>query len=140
MNIEEQLYERAHRFFQLVWNEQNDDAVSEFISPDLVEHGLTHIGETPLRFDDFLNYRRQFLNAFPDAKFILDNVAVEGQRVAVRFHVSATHLGDGLGFPATGRKVGFTAMGIARWKDGKIVEAWNNFDHLGLLRQLGVAD
>jgi steroid delta-isomerase-like uncharacterized protein len=140
MNREDGLYERAHRFFQLVWNERNDEAVYEFLSPDVVEHGLSPLEQIPLRFDDFIEFRRSFLDAFPDAKFTVDNVVVDGQKVAVRFHVQATHLGDGLGFPATGRKVTFTAMGIARWDEGKIVEAWNNFDRLGLLRQLGVAD
>lgn len=140
MDREDGLAEQAHRFFQLVWNEKNDEALYEFLSPEFVEHGLGSLEAIPLSRDDFVEFRRSFLSAFPDAQFTVDNVVAEGEKVAVRFHVNATHLGDGLGVPPTGRKVSFNAMGMARWKDGKIVEAWNNFDHLGLLRQLGMAD
>jgi len=27
---------------------------------------------------------------------------------------------------------------MMRWRDGKIIEAWNEFDESGLLRQIGV--
>jgi predicted ester cyclase len=30
-----------------------------------------------------------------------------------------------------------TGITIARVKDGKIVESWNNWDALGMMRQLG---
>jgi steroid delta-isomerase-like uncharacterized protein len=140
MNRDEGLYERTLRFFQLVWNEQNDAALPEFLSPELLDHGWRALDSMPFAYDEFIEFRRRFLDAFPDAKFVVESVLVEDSKVAVRYHVQATNLGDGMGFPATGRKVQFTAMSIARWQDGKIVEAWNNFDQLGLLRQLGKAD
>jgi len=46
------------------------------------------------------------------------------------------HIGDGLGWPATGRRVTFTGMCLVRLKDGKVAEAWNNFDLASIYRLL----
>ena len=47
------------------------------------------------------------------------------------------HTGDALGFPATGKDVTFEAVILVYWRNGKMFEAHNQFDQLGLLRQLG---
>ena len=58
-------------------------------------------------------------------------------RQASQLLCTANHEGDHLGIPATGRPVQFTAMTIARLKDGKIVEAWNCIDLLAAFQQVG---
>jgi predicted ester cyclase len=52
--------------------------------------------------------------------------------------MSGTHTGDFYGIPATGKRVEFTGMYIARIADGKIVEHWAEEDAYGLLLQLGL--
>jgi predicted ester cyclase len=42
-----------------------------------------------------------------------------------------------MGFKATQKSVEFTGMCFARVQDGRIVEAWNNFDFLAMHTQLG---
>jgi predicted ester cyclase len=42
-----------------------------------------------------------------------------------------------MGIPPTGKQVSFTGIVIDRFKDGKFVEGWGNFDNLGLMQQLG---
>jgi predicted ester cyclase len=39
--------------------------------------------------------------------------------------------------PVTGRYAEINGISINRFVDGKIVEAWVNWDTLGMLRQLG---
>ena len=34
--------------------------------------------------------------------------------------------------------VDITGIGIFRFSDGRVVESWDNFDQLGMMRQLGV--
>jgi predicted ester cyclase len=41
------------------------------------------------------------------------------------------------GKSADGKDVNFTGIVIARFSDGKIVEAWNAFDFLSMYKQLG---
>ena len=60
-----------------------------------------------------------------------------GDRVAVRVTLEATHTGQGLGVSATGRKVSIQGIIILKFVDGRIAEAWNSYDQLGLLRQIG---
>jgi steroid delta-isomerase-like uncharacterized protein len=77
-------------------------------------------------------------NAFPDFQTTIDDLLVEGDRVAARVTHTATHHGTFMGIPATGRTAKVTATGIFRVSNGKLVENRVVFDGLGLLRQLGV--
>jgi predicted ester cyclase len=68
----------------------------------------------------------------------VDDVIAEGDKVAARCSVRGRHQGDHLGIAATHTPVDFTGIAIVRIRDGKIVEAWNNFDFMRMNRQLGV--
>jgi predicted ester cyclase len=63
-------------------------------------------------------------------------VLADGDKSVVRFTFSATHTGEGLGFAPTNRRLRSTAIVILYWRGGHIVEAWNEFDAAGMLRQL----
>jgi predicted ester cyclase len=47
------------------------------------------------------------------------------------------HSGAFLGIAPTGRTVEVTGMSLQRIANGKIAEAWDNWDQLGLLVQIG---
>jgi predicted ester cyclase len=51
-----------------------------------------------------------------------------------------TQAGDHLGMPASNKPVTLTVVAFARIVDGKVVEAWDNRDMLGLLNQTGALD
>jgi steroid delta-isomerase-like uncharacterized protein len=78
------------------------------------------------------------LSAFPDVQFTIEDMVAEGDNVAVRWVMRATHQGAFAGIPATGRQVAMSGITIYRLTDGKIGEAWSTFDQLGLLHQLGM--
>lgn len=77
-------------------------------------------------------------NAFPDFQTIIDDLLVEGDRVAARVTHTATHTGTFMGIPPTGRSAKVTATGIFRISNGKLAENRVVFDALGLLRQLAI--
>jgi steroid delta-isomerase-like uncharacterized protein len=81
---------------------------------------------------------RTFRTAFPDLHFQIDDAVAEGNKVAWRWTMRGTNLGEWAGTPPTGKKVTLTGMGIDRYEGGKIVESWANMDDLGLIQQLGV--
>jgi predicted ester cyclase len=56
--------------------------------------------------------------------------------VAVRWHVDATHKGDHLGFPASGKPVSLNGSSFLRIRDGLIMDGWNHMDMAGLFRRL----
>ncbi|HSM72916.1 MAG TPA: ester cyclase, partial [Anaerolineales bacterium] len=63
----------------------------------------------------------------------------EGDKVVTRYTWRGTHQGEYFGIPATGKPVSWTAMVAFKIDDGKIREAWINYDRLGVMQQLGVA-
>jgi steroid delta-isomerase-like uncharacterized protein len=77
-------------------------------------------------------------SAFPDQHITVELELASGDRVAVQTSWTATHQGEFMGVPPTGRSVVVPGTGIMRIADGKIAEDWYNFDQLRLLMQLGV--
>ena len=126
------------RWFAEVWNNGRADAIPEMFAANGIAHGLSDDAANPLRGPaGFLPFHAQFREAFPDIEVVVEDQIAEGDKVATRCSVRGKHAGDSLGFAATQAPVEFTGVTITRIKDGKIVEAWNNFDFMKMYRQLG---
>lgn len=123
------------RWFEEVWNKGRVEAIDEMMAADCVAHGL---GDAEVvGTETFKGFHAQFRGAFPDIRITVDDVVSQDDRAAVRFTIRATHRGDHLGIPATGREVSFPAMSFVRCRNGQIVEGWNSVDMLGMLQQVG---
>ena len=128
-----------HRWFEEVWNKGRSDAIDEMFADDGIAHGLADDIATPMRGPaGFKQFHAKFREAFPDIVVTVEDTVCEGDRIAARCSVRGKHGGHSLGFAATHAQVEFTGMSIVRVKEGKIVEAWNNFDFMNLYKQLGV--
>jgi steroid delta-isomerase-like uncharacterized protein len=126
------------RWFEEVWNKGRADAIPEMFAADGVAHGLSDDAANPLRGPaGFQPFHAQFREAFPNIEVVVEDQIAEGDRVATRCSVRGKHTGDSLGFAATQNAVEFTGVTITRISDGKIVEAWNNFDFMKMYKQLG---
>jgi predicted ester cyclase len=55
------------------------------------------------------------LGAFPDVRFELANIVIGPQGVYEEARLTATHAGDWIGFPATGRRVDFPVVIYFPW-------------------------
>jgi len=127
-----------HRWFDEVWNQGRTDAIDEMFAEDGIAHGLSDDSGNPLRGPTgFKGFHAKFREAFPDIVVTVEDTVSEGDKIAARCSVRGKHSGDSLGFAATNAPVEFTGIAIVRVKDGKIVEAWNNFDFMTLYKQLG---
>ena len=136
MSAEENV-QLLQRWFQEVWNEGKIETVHELLSPDAVaigQAGPQAVIHGPV---DFVPFVQRILSAFPDMKLTVEDCFGAGDKVVLRWSASMTHLGDGLGLPATGKPVRLTGITIARFRDGQIVEGWDNWDQLGMLQQIG---
>lgn len=78
-----------------------------------------------------------FREALSDVVITLGEVVSDGDMIAYRMSLTATHSGDFMGIPATGRKVTMSETHIERIRDGKIVSHSGDIDMLGLLQQIG---
>jgi len=72
-----------------------------------------------------------------DIRLTADDMVAEGDKVATRWTMRARHTGHFMGVAPTGRELAFSGTVIDRFVDGKVVEAWETVDMLGLMRQLG---
>lgn len=128
----------VHRWFDEVWNKGREEAIDEMFADGAIAHGLTDAGGNelcgPAGFKPFFHSFRQ---AFSDLQVTVEDVVVDGDKMAARCTVKGRHAGEGIGLAATDQPVTFTGMCMLRIKDGKIVEAWNNFDFLTMFQQLG---
>ena len=105
---------------------------------DGVAHGLAGDGGVELRGPEgFKPFFRRFREAFPDIEVVVEDTIAEGDRVVARCSVRGRHQSDALGFAATNQPVEFDGITIGRVRDGKIVEAWNNFDFMAMFVQVG---
>jgi steroid delta-isomerase-like uncharacterized protein len=123
------------RWFKEVWDKGRAEAIDEMFAPAGVAHGLS--GDEAVRGPEgFKAFHRSFREAFPDVSVKVVDTVTEGDKIAARCLVRATHKGGSLGFAATHKPVEFEGILIARIKGGKIAESWNNFDFLRLYQQL----
>ena len=77
--------------------------------------------------------------AFPDLQFTIDDVIAQDDKVVIRWSSRGTHRGELMGLAPTGKEATSSGISIDKIADGKIVESWNHWDTLGLMRQLGAA-
>jgi steroid delta-isomerase-like uncharacterized protein len=78
-----------------------------------------------------------FRTAFPDWRETVEDVIAADDRVVIRVTGSGTHRAEFQGIAPTGRRVCASGVGIGRFADGRIAEAWAAYDALGMLQQLG---
>jgi steroid delta-isomerase-like uncharacterized protein len=115
-------------------HQRNLDAVRVAVAPGARFYGWAPV---PLDVDGYQGFMSALLAAFPDSRFLVDDVIAEGDKVAVRHRLQGTHQAEFQGIPATGKQVEIGGIVIFRIENGVIVEAWLNADIMGMLQQLG---
>ena len=124
------------RWFEEVWNRGRADLIDQLRDPDTVATGLGHSTAESRGPAPFKAFYRNLRQTFPDLHIQVEDIVAEGDKVVARLSAQGTHSGDALA-PATGRRVTFAALVMARIADGRIAEAWNCIDQLGILKQIG---
>jgi steroid delta-isomerase-like uncharacterized protein len=125
------------RWFEEIWNRRDASAISRMFAKNGVAHGLGMNGEDLIGPEGYLPFHKAFLGGFADLHVTVEDLIEEDDRVAGRWRARGTFTGDGMGFTPTGRPMVITGMTIIRVENGQVVEAWNNFDVLGMHQQLG---
>ena len=107
-----------------LWNYNgNLDAADEIFAPEQAEAAKQEAAD--------------FRRGFPDVVSTIEDLIAEGDKVVARWRARATHQGEYMGIPPTGKEVEFTGISVYRIEAGKIAESWNVEDALGLMRQIG---
>lgn len=125
----------VRRFYDLYQAGSYDEAEKLF-DPRCVIH---QPGLGDLNVKAYRRVGEEYRSAFPDNKFIIDDLISEGDQVVARLTFRGTHRGILQGIAPTNRQVVSPGVSIFHFSpDGKIIEAWNEYDQLDLMMQLGV--
>ncbi len=122
------------RYIEEVWNQHDLGAIDGLVSPDY----LNHAASEGHRRDGAEASVGWMLSVFPDHRFDVEDVAAEGETVAVLGTMVGTHEGELMGIAPTGKRVAARQSHWFRVVDGKLAEHRAVRDDLGMLRQLGV--
>ncbi|MFF7732023.1 MULTISPECIES: ester cyclase [unclassified Streptomyces] len=117
------------------WGEGDVDALDALLSPAYLRHSTD---PQPQGLEAFKASIVSTRSAFPDLVTTIDDIVVEGDRAAIRWHSTGTHKNSLLGVPATKRRVEVSGATFARFEDDRIVEEHVTWDPRALLSALGV--
>jgi len=132
--VQERNKEVARSFFEEVIGQGRLDKYAESHAKDFVAHGENRDGT----LDDDMAAAKEERKALPDMKVEVNQILAERDLVAVYWTASGTNTQEGMGFPATGKKIKIDGMTIFRFKAGKICEEWSVWDMLSVMRQAGL--
>ena len=116
-----------------LWNKRDMEGFFKLCAPEYIEHLPT--GDVTL--EQLNQFAPRFFTAFPDIKITIKDMVAEGEKVAAFVNWKATHRGEYMGIPATGKKIDINVAFLVKIAEGKWVEFWNVTD-VRLMQQLGV--
>ena len=121
----------VRRFYKEVYVDWNMAFADEVIAPRFVSHDWPDRGPAgPQAFRDYYSALRM---AVPDARYEVDDLIAERDRVVVRWRLLGTHKGPFQGIAPTGRPITLKGIAIYRVEDGRLVERWVVSDLHGAL-------
>ena len=124
------------RFVEDGLNKRNAALIDEVYSAEYIGHDP----ERPAlrRVEDLKQGMVGLLGkVFPDAQYSIESLVAEGDIVVWHWTFRATHQGELMGIPPTGKPISFSGVNIFRMTNGQVVEDWVYRDTVGMLRQLG---
>ena len=128
--------EASRRFIEEAFNRGNVDVVDEVCAEGFVDHD-------PIMGDQDKEAVKRtitgYREAFPDLELTIEDIMACGDKVVLRWRGTGTFQNEFMGLPPTGEKGNpVTGIGIDRFDDnGKIAEAWGQWDTLTFLRNIG---
>lgn len=118
-------------------NAQDWTALRQIVAADFRRHSIA-AGEPGVRSaDDLVAFLQAEYLTFPDAHETVEDMVAEGDKVAVRHRFRGTQSGALGPYPPSRRVLESTYLAIYRVCDGRIVEAWAEWDNLSSLQSLG---
>jgi predicted ester cyclase len=123
----------VRRFYKEVYVDWNMAVADEVVAPQFISHDWPEHGPTgPKAFRD---YYAAIRSAVPDARYEVDDLIAEDDKVVVRWRMLGTHKGAFGGIAPSGRPITLKGVAIYRVQNGKLMERWVVSDLYGLLEE-----
>ena len=122
------------RINQEVFGQGRIELADELLAPDFLEHEAPP--GTPRGPEAVRRTVKWLRSGLDDIAYDVEDVFGEGDRVALRVTMHATHAREFMGHPPTGKRFSAKQIHIFRLAGGRIAEHWAARDDLGMMRQL----
>ncbi|MEZ0373623.1 MAG: ester cyclase [Candidatus Sericytochromatia bacterium] len=124
-------------FYDEIMTQNKLDMADKYIAMNAIDHDPM-MDPKMSTLDNFKSMMKMMHAGFPDLKITVQDVIIEGDKVAVRYRMTGTNKGDFMGMKATGKTVDLEGVDIMRIADGKFVEHWGYMDSMIMMQQLGM--
>jgi predicted ester cyclase len=125
------------RLLEEVYGKGNFDVFDEICEPKSFRAHDPVTGDSDLRQEK--ENARMYRTAFPDLKPTILASYVDGDTVVTQWRMTGTHSAKLMDVEPTNARCTVEGISIAKFRGGKLVEDFTQWDALGLFRQLGVA-
>ena len=123
------------RLYKEILEDWNMPLADELVADQFTSHDWPK--GSPSGPEAFRNYYSNVIRSvLPDARYEVDDMIAEGDKVVVRWRLLGTHKGNFLDISPTGRWVTLKGIAIYRLEDSKVKERWVVTDLHGLLQEL----
>jgi steroid delta-isomerase-like uncharacterized protein len=119
------------------WNTRDLERLKTFYAP---EYEGVDVGQAEPRRGprDVAQTVERYLQAFPDLRFVADDVIVQGNRAVLVWTAHGTHGGKLMRIPPTGHTINVRGTSVLTVESGKITHGLHIWDVAGLLRSIGL--
>ena len=123
--------------YEEIFNMGKLDQVDTLIAAEYIDHNpIGPGGESGI--EGFKQTVRALRFAFPDLRFTVEQMIVNGDQVVTRTTMQGTHKNSFMGIDPTDKQVTVSGFDIFRVADGVVAERWGTLDGLTLMQQMEV--
>jgi steroid delta-isomerase-like uncharacterized protein len=126
---------RIEQAWLAAWDLGEVEALDTLLSTDYQRISGTNEGQSLTEFKAAIVTTRA---AFPDLKTVVDEIVVDGDRAAIRWHSRGTHRHPFLGVPPTNREITVSGATFAHFDGTHIAKEYVTWDPRALLTALGI--
>ena len=116
-------------------NSGNLDDLDSVLAPNYIRHDPNPLLKDVGR-EEYKQAFARLRKAFPDARWAIDELLADGDRVVGRWTFHGTQMGQFFNIAPTGREVTYPILAIYRIENQMIAEDWHIFHAIGLWQTL----
>ena len=121
--------ESFYRRYNQVCNDHDFGSLGDFVHAKIIVNGSAQ------SLNDYIAGLRAVTDAFPDYRWKIQHLLIEGSWISAHFQDTGTQEGAYLGVQPSGRAVSTQEFSLYRIEDHKIAEVWVTADNLRLMKE-----
>ena len=126
--------EQVRKFYSILWNARDKDAIPTVLHEDVTFRGS--LGLEKKGHGGFAEYVDLVHAALGDLRCIIEDLVSDEDRVFAKMTFTGIHQSELMGYPPTHRKVSWPGAALFTFRGDRIVDVWVLGDRKSLEEQL----